>query len=211
MVRHPQDLCPPSLGKQAINTISTEEVLKVLTPIWRKKTETAKRVQGRMEDTFDFAAAHKWRVPIRTLLAGGVSLDMLLPRPTRVQQIKHHPAMPYDAVPAFMEELKSKPGVSAQALQFLILTACRSGEVMGAQWSEIDLEARIWTVPAIRMKAKREHGSLLSPEALAILKTLPKLVNNPYVFYGSRQHRPISNMAMLQQLRGMGYGVGKSG
>ena len=197
----------PTLGKQAINTISTEEVLKVLTPIWRKKTETAKRVQGRMENIFDFAAAHKWRDPTNPARWRG-NLDMLLPRPTRVQKVEHHPAMPYDEVPAFMEELKSKPGVSAQALQFLILTACRSGEVMGTQWSEIDLEARIWTIPAIRMKAKREHRVPLSPEAFAILQSLPTLANNPYVFYGSRGHRPISNMAMLQQMRGMGYGVG---
>lgn len=197
----------PTLGNKAINTISTEEVLKVLTPIWKKKTETAKRVQGRMENIFDFAAARKWRDAPNPARWRG-HLDKLLPRPTRVQKVEHHPAMPYDEVPAFMEELKSKTGVSAQALQFLILTACRSGEVRGAEWSEIDLEAGIWTIPAIRMKAKREHRVPLSPEAIAILKTLPTLANNPYLFFGIRSHRPISNMAMLQQMRGMGYGVG---
>ncbi len=197
----------PILGKKAINAIGTEEVLTVLTPIWKKKTETAKRVQGRLENIFDFASARKWRDATNPARWRG-HLDKLLPRPTRVQQVEHHPAMPYDAVPAFIPELKGKSGVSALALQFLILTACRTGEVIGAQWSEIDMEAGIWTIPAIRMKAKREHRVPLSPEALAILKSLPRLANNPHVFYGSRQQRPICNMAMLQQMRGMGYGVG---
>lgn len=197
----------PTLGNKAINDISTEEVLAVLTPIWKKKTETAKRVQGRIENILDFAAARKWRDATNPARWRG-HLDKLLPRPTKVTRIEHHPAMPYDEVPAFMLELKSKPGVSALALQFLILTACRTNEVIGAMWTEFDLEAAIWTVPAERMKGKREHRVPMCPEALAILNVLPRMVNNPYVFVGQRQGRPISNMAMLQQMRGMGYGVG---
>ena len=196
----------PTLGKKAVNDISTEEVLNVLTPIWVKKTETAKRVQGRIENILDFAAARKWRDPNNPARWRG-HLDKLLPKPTKVQRIEHHPAMPYDKVALFMQELKGKPGVSALALQFLILTTCRTGEVIGAMWTEFDLEAAIWTVPAVRMKAKREHRVPLCPEAVAILKAIPRMANNPYVFIGQRQGRPISNMSMLQLMRGMGYGI----
>ncbi len=197
----------PTLGQKAINDIGTEEVLAVLTPIWMKKTETAKRVQGRIENILDFAAARKWRDPINPARWRG-HLDKLLPKPTKVQRVQHHPAMPYDDVPKFMQELKAKPGVSASALQFLILTACRTNEVIAAVWNEFDLEAAIWTVPAVRMKAKREHRVPLCAEALAILNALPRMAKNPFVFFGQRQGRPISNMAMLQLMRGMGYGVG---
>ncbi len=197
----------PTLGNKAINAINTEDILVVLEPIWKKKTETAKRVQSRIENILDFAAARKWRDPTNPARWRG-HLDKLLPKPSRVRKVRHHPAMPHDEVPAFMEELKGKKGVSALALQFLILTACRTIEVIGALWSEIDLKEAIWTVPASRMKAKQEHRVPLCPEAIAVLKVLPRMANNPYVFYGSRQGRPICNLAMLQQMRGMGYGVG---
>lgn len=196
----------PILGKKAVNDISTEEVLSVLTPIWVKKTETAKRVQGRIENILDFAAARKWRDPINPARWRG-HLDKLLPKPTKVQRVEHHPAMPYDEVPAFMQELKGKTGASALALQLLILTACRTNEVIGAMWTEFDLKEGIWTIPASRMKGKREHRVPLCPAALAILQAIPRMTDNPFVFFGQRQGRPLSNMAMLQLMRGMGYGV----
>jgi integrase len=116
--------------------------------------------------------------------------------------------MPFNEVPAFVAELDLKPGISAVALRFLILTACRTGEVLGAQWGEIDLEAAIWTVPAERMKAGRPHRVPLTGPALAALAALPRVDGCPFAFPGAREGRPVSNMALLQLMRGMGYGVG---
>lgn len=197
----------PIIGTKPVDQITTEDVLKVLKPIWNTKTETAKRVQGRLENVLDFAAAHKWRDQSNPARWRG-HLDKLLPRPSRVATVAHHPAMDYQDVPVFMVELAGKEGVSALALRFLILTACRTGEVVGAAWSEIDLTAAVWTIPAERMKAKREHRVPLSDAALTILWSLPRIAGNPYVFPGARHGRPVSTMAMLQQMRGMGYGVG---
>ena len=197
----------PTLGAKPVDQIGTEDVLRVLQPIWTTKTETAKRVQGRLENILDFAAARRWRDQSNPARWHG-HLDKLLPRPSRVAKVAHHPAMPYQDVPAFMAELAGKDGVSALALRFLILTACRTGEVTGAEWNEIDLEATVWTIPGERMKAKREHRVPLSNAALAVLAALPRIAGNPYVFSGARHGRPVSNMAMLQMMRGMGYGVG---
>lgn len=197
----------PIIGAKPVDQIVTDDVLKVLSGIWNTKTETAKRVQGRLENVLDFAAAHKWRDQSNPARWRG-HLDKLLPRPSRVATVAHHPAMEYTAVPAFMLELAGKPGVSALALRFLILTACRTGEVVGATWSEIDMGAAVWTIPAERMKAKREHRVPLSAAALAVLAALPRVDGNPYLFPGARYGRPISTMAMLMQMRGMGYRVG---
>jgi integrase len=197
----------PVLGSKPVDAIDTEAVLAVLSPIWTTKTETAKRVQGRMENVLDFAAARKWRDPVNPARWRG-HLDKLLPRPTKVKRPAHHPAMPFNEVPAFVAELDLKPGISAVALRFLILTACRTGEVLGAQWGEIDLEAAIWTVPAERMKAGRPHRVPLTGPALAALAALPRVDGCPFAFPGAREGRPVSNMALLQLMRGMGYGVG---
>jgi len=197
----------PIIGPKPVDTIGTEDVLSILMPIWNTKTETAKRVQGRMENILDFASAHKWRDPLNPARWRG-HLNKLLPRPSRVKTVAHHPAMPYTELPAFMAELASNESVSALALRFLILTATRTSEALHAQWSEIDLEAAVWTVPAERMKAKREHRVPLTGAALALLEALPRIEGNPYVFPGARNARPLSNMALLQLMHGMGYGVG---
>ena len=196
----------PHIGKQDIDDISTEDILNILKPIWTTKTETAKRVQGRIENVLDFAAAHQWRDTNNPARWRG-HLDKLLPRPTRVQKVRHHPAMPYDEVGAFMDELRSKTSVSAYALRFLILTATRSGEVLQAEWPEIDLNNKIWTVPESRMKAGREHRVPLTEECMLILAAVPRIQNNPYVFPGARSERPLSANALLQIMRKMGYGV----
>jgi integrase len=201
----------PVIGEKPVDTVTTEDVLTILSPIWNTKTETAKRVQGRIENILDFAAAHKYRDPLNPARWRG-HLDKLLPRPSRVKQVNHHPAMPYDEVPAFMAELSEKRGVSALALQFLILTATRTSEVLQAQWQEIDLETAIWIIPAERMKARREHRVPLSDATMKILNALPRIDGNPYLFPGTRQGRPLSNMALLKQMRSMGYGAdGKHG
>ena len=201
----------PVIGNKPVDAISTEDILAILSPIWTEKTETAKRVQGRIENILDFAAAHKWRDQMNPARWRG-HLDKLLPRPSRVKKVTHHPAMPYSEVPAFMVELANNSSISAKALQFLILTATRTSEVLLAKWEEVDLEEAVWTIPAERMKARREHRVPLSDMALDILKSLPRIEGNPYVFPGARHGRPLSNMALLQLMRKMGYGPkGKRG
>lgn len=194
------------IGKKKVDAITTENILTILSPIWTTKTETAKRVQGRIENILDYAAAHKYRDPLNPARWRG-HLDKLLPRPTRVKKVTHHPAMPHTEVPAFMAELSGNGSVSALALQFLILTATRTSEVLQAECNEIDLEAAVWTVPAERMKARREHRVPLTDATLTMLEALPHIEGNPYLFPGARHGRPLSNMALLQLMRGMGYGV----
>ena len=196
----------PSMGSKPVDAIVTEDVLEILSPIWTTKTETAKRIQGRIENILDFAAAHKYRDALNPARWRG-HLDMLLPKPSRVKTVNHHPAMPYTEVSSFMVELSENGSVSALALRFLILTATRTSEVLQARWSEIDLEAQVWTIPAARMKAKREHRVPLPDVAIANLNALPRIDGNPYLFPGGSYGRPLSNMALLQLMRGLGYGV----
>lgn len=196
----------PKIGSKRVDAITTENVLAILHPIWTIKTETAKRIQGRIENILDYAAAHKYRDPLNPARWRG-HLDKLLPNPTRVKKVTHHPSMPYEQVPSFMEELAQNGSVSALALRFLILTATRTGEVLGAQWEEVDLEEAVWTVPAARMKSRKEHRVPLSDAALSVLGELPRIEGSPYLFPGARLRRPLSNMALLQLMRGMGYGA----
>ena len=196
----------PVIGSKPVDAIDTKDILEILSPIWTAKTETAKRVQGRIENVLDFAAAHKYRDRLNPARWRG-NLDMLLPKPSRVKTVTHHPAMPYTEVPAFMEELSENGSVSALALRFLILTATRTSEVLKASWAEIDLEAGIWTIPAPRMKTRREHRVPLPEAAIADLKALPRIDGNPHLFPGARYGKPLSNMTLLQLMRGMEYGV----
>ncbi|TDX28389.1 integrase [Modicisalibacter xianhensis] len=197
----------PVIGNMPIDEIDTHDIVAILNPIWTTKTETAKRVQGRIENILDYAAAHKYRDESNPARWRG-HLDKLLAKPSRVKKVSHHPAMPYDDVAAFMAELQGYTSISSKALQFLILTATRTSETLFTGWHEIDLENATWTIPAERMKARREHRVPLSIRAVSLLSDLPRLQGNPYVFPGARLGRPLSNMAMLQLMRGMGYGVG---
>jgi integrase len=196
----------PEIGTKKVDIIYTEDILKILKPIWTTKTETAKRIQGRIENIFDFAAAHKYRDPLNPARWHG-HLDKLLPKPSRLKKATHQPAMPYTEVRSFMVELSCNNSISALALCFLILTATRTSEVLQAKWSEIDLEATVWTIPAERMKARREHRVPLSDAAMTILEALPHIEGNPFLFHGARSGRPLSNMALLQLMRGLGFGV----
>jgi integrase len=197
----------PMIGDMSAANVGTEDVLKVLSPIWTAKTETAKRLQGRIENILDWATARQYRSGENPARWRG-HLDKILPRPTRVKRVSHHPALPYPELPAFMTELREQSGTAARALEFAIRTAARTGEVLGAKWSEIDLDAGIWNIPPERMKAKRPHRVPLTAEALAILADLPRV--NDYIFAGVRYGRPLSNMAMLQLMRRMGFGVNGS-
>ncbi|WP_420723935.1 tyrosine-type recombinase/integrase [Hwanghaeella sp. LZ110] len=196
----------PVIGNTQVDEIGTDDILKILTPLWTTKTETAKRIQGRIENILDFAAARKYQAPINHARWRG-HLDKLLPKPSRVRTVTHHPAMPYTDLPKFMDTLRENDSISAQALRFLILTAARTGEVLNATWDEVDIDSCVWAIPAARMKTRREHRVPLCDEAVSILTNLPRVAGNPYLFPGSRHGRPLSNMALLQLMRGMGYGV----
>ena len=197
----------PVIGNKLVNDIGTEDLLILLSPIWTTKTETAKRVQGRVENVIDYATARQYRTDPMNPARWRGHLATLLPKPGSVKTVTHHPAMPYDDLPAFMVELSGMNSVSSMALRWLVLTATRTSETLQAQWSEIDIKAGTWTIPAGRMKAKREHSIPLPSAALAILEELPRVEGNAYLFPGARYGRPLSNMALLQLMRGMGYGV----
>ena len=179
-------------------------MLAVLQPIWQEKNETASRLRGRIERVLDAAKAKGLRTGENPARWRG-HLDTLLPKRQKLQR-GHHPAMPYTEVPAFVAELRTREAMAARALEFAILTAARSGEVLGAMWGEVDLKAEVWTVPAMRMKAGREHRVPLTAPAIAILRALEALRpedddKGAYIFPGQRKGRPLSGMAMEMLLR----------
>src|SRR5690554_2024057 len=192
----------PVIGKLAPGDVTTAHVLEVLKPIWTEKTETASRVRNRIELVLDAAKARGLREGENPARWRG-HLDKLLPRREKVQAVKHHTALPYPQLPAFMA-LLTGDDMTTKAMQMTILTACRTSEVLGATWDEIDLQARIWTIPANRMKARKEHRVPLADAVLALLDSLPRIEGNPYLFPGMKVGRPLSNMAMLMGLRRMG-------
>jgi integrase len=189
------------LRAKPVDIIGTDDVLAVLKPIWTTKAETASRVRARIEKVLDGAKAKGFRDGENPARWRG-HLDHLLPRPSKLAR-GHHAAMPYEDVAAFIVKLRKREASAAQALELGILTAARSGEILGMQWSEIDLDTKVWTVPANRMKAGREHRVPLSPRAVAILRQLEKLKAGEFVFPGQARNKPLSNMAMEMILRRM--------
>ena len=196
----------PVIGALPVQTVDTSLVLKVLEAIWREKPETASRVRQRIENILDFAKVRGYRDGENPARWRG-HLDHLLPARSRVRAVEHHAALPYAELPALVACLQEREAVSARALEFLILTAARTGEVIGARWTEIDLLDKTWTVPKGRMKAHREHRVPLSPRALAILKTMQPARQNDagdaYVFPAAKARMPLSNLAMIMLLRRM--------
>jgi integrase len=189
------------LRAKPVDTIGTDDVLAVLKPIWTTKAETASRVRGRIEKVLDAAKAKGFRDGGNPARWRG-HLDHLLPRPSKLAR-GHHAAMPYEDVAAFIAKLRKREATSALALELCILTAARSGEILGMRWSEIDLDKKVWTVPADRMKAGREHRVPLSPRAIAILRQLEEPKAGEFVFPGQARKKPLSNMAMEMVLRRM--------
>jgi len=187
--------CGP--GKKQIDEIAIEDVLKVLTPIWTSKPETASRLRGRIEKVLGWATAMKHRTGGNPAAWTG-ALQHLLPATSSVQKVEHHKAVRYKDVPKLMIELRQNGSVSAKALMFTILTASRTSEVLGASWDEFDFDAKVWIIPAARMKAGREHRVPLSDAAISIIKNQPR--DARYVFH-NEAGRKLSNMAMLQLLR----------
>ncbi len=196
--------CGPIIGGLPVQDVDTGLVVKVLEPIWTAKPETASRLRGRIESVLDWARVSGYRAGDNPARWRG-HLDNVLPALKKRQRVKHHPALPFDQMGAFMESLRDQEGTAPRTLAFLILTATRTSEVIGAQWSEFDLDAKLWTIPAERMKAGKEHRVPLSPQAVAFLGKPPPSLSD-YVFPGQKEGKPLSNMAMLELLKRMDRG-----
>jgi integrase len=188
------------LRRLPTDQITTDDVLSVLKPLWNEKPETASRLRGRIERVLDAAKAQGLRSGENPARWRG-HLDQLLPKRQRLTR-GHHPAMPYADVPAFIATLRKREGTAARALEFGILTAARSGEVLGTRWEEIDLDSAVWTVPATRMKAGKEHRVPLAPRAVKIVKDIAAL-SAKFVFPGGKLGRPLSAKALAKALRRM--------
>jgi integrase len=197
----------PIIGELSVATIDTGHVTRILEPIWATKPETAARVRGRVEAVLDYAATHRWREGENPARWRG-HLENVLPKRSKVRKVEHHAALPWGEMGAFMATLETQEGTGALALRFAILCAARTGEVIGAQWDEIDMKAAVWTVPGERMKSGREHRVPLNDAALAVLREAGRLRegDGTFVFPGGKRGKPLSNMAMLALLRRMERG-----
>lgn len=180
----------PSLGTRPVKAIDAALINGALAPVWSKTPETASRVRQRIERVL------QW-----------IKEGMPLPTIGKAKRVRHHPALPWQEIPAFMAELRERHSISARALEFTILTAARTGEAIGATWAEIDLQSRMWTIPAARMKAGKEHRVPLSDRAVQILQELPREKGSVFVFPGAKAKAPLSNMALLEMVRGMRPGA----
>jgi integrase len=177
--------------------------MNAIEPIWTTKPETASRVRGRIESILDWAAARGYRQGENPARWRG-HLENLLPKKNKVRRVEHLAALPYREIGMFMAELRGQEGAAARALEFAILTSARTGEVMGARWDEINLADRMWTIPAERMKAGKEHRVPLADAAMAIVEKMAAIRSGEFVFPGGKAGRPLSNMAFLMLLRRIG-------
>ena len=191
----------PVFGHLPVAEIDTGLVMKCLAPIWEKKTETAIRVRGRIESVLGWATTSRYRTGENPARWKG-HLENLLATLSKAGRTKHLPSLPWHRVGTFMAALKARDGVAARAVEFAVLTACRSGEVRGARWAEFDLAGRVWTIPAARMKAKREHQVPLSDAVVAMLEKLPRVGDTDIVFAGTKG-QPLSDMSLTAVLRRM--------
>ena len=195
----------PVFGDAPVADVDTAAVLRVIEPIWTSKPETGRRLRGRVESILDWATARGYRQGENPARWRG-HLANLLPLRAKVAVVEHHAALPYRELAAFTANLRKGESIAAAALDFTILTAARTGEVIGARWAEIDLGQRLWTVPAGRIKAGREHRVPLSEASMRILKKMAAIRQNDFVFPGSKGRGGLSHMAMLRVLRRMGRG-----
>lgn len=198
----------PHMGDLPVGDVATSHVMAALEPIWHAKPETASRVRGRIEAVLDYARAREWRAGENPARWRGHIANML-PARSKAARVEHHAALPWRDAGTFMATLRTRDAVGARALEFAILTAARSGEVLGAQWKEIDLNTALWTIPTSRMKAGREHRVPLPAAVITLLGEMAKLrhandtAGEAYVFPGLKPGRPLSQMAMLMLLRRM--------
>jgi integrase len=192
----------PIIGGVPVADIDTALAMRVLESIWSKIPETASRVRGRCECIIDWAKAREYRTGENPFRWRG-HLDKLLPAKTKVRKVQHHAAMPYSDVPGFMEALREREGISARALEFLILTACRTSEALDAKWDEIDFGMKVWTIPDERMKAGKKHRVPLSPAAMRVIGQMHAIRSADVIFPGRRGS--LSNMSLLKTLERMGH------
>jgi integrase len=194
----------PTIGKMNVKDVTLAHVVKILTPIWAVKTETASRVRSRMELVLDWAKTMELRTGDNPATWGG-NLSNVLAAPAKVSKVLNQPAVKVGDVGAFLADLKTREGMGSMALHFLLLTVARSGEVRGAVWSEIDIGAGVWTVPAARMKAGKEHRVPLSPQALALLDKLPRMAGTDLVFPSTRRDAMLSDATLNAVMKRMEF------
>jgi integrase len=200
----------PALGSLPVGSIDAEAVVAVLRPIWERVPETGARLRGRIERVLDAARARGWRDGENPARWKG-HLEHMLPKRSKLRAVVHHPALPWEQVPAFMTALRTEQGMAAAALEFAVLTAARTSEVRGMTWGEVDQDAKVWTVPGARMKAGAEHRVPLSSAALAVLQRVRigvKVNPNELVFGGAKEGRPLSDMALSMLVRRMNEPAG---
>jgi integrase len=191
----------PRLGNMDVASVGVDDVLAVLKPIWSEKPETASRIRQRIEAVLSYASAKGLREGDNPARWRG-HLDHLLPKPSKVRSVEHHAALDWRGIGPFMKALAERNGVAPRALAFSVLTAARSGEVRGMRWGEVDNASAVWTVPAARMKAGKEHRVPLTPAALALLGASGD--RDDLVFPGERSGRPLSDMSLSAVMRRMG-------
>jgi len=193
----------PVFGALPVRAVDLNLVLKVLEPIWQAKPETAARLRGRIEAILDWAAVRGYRSADNPARWKG-HLDKLLPPRSKVQRVRHHAALPYEEMGAFMGALRNREEGAARALEFTILTAARTSEVLNARWDGFDLGAKVWSIPGERMKAGKDHRVPLPEAGMAVLTKMAEVRQGPFVFPGQKRDRPLSNMVFLQLLKRMG-------
>ena len=184
----------PRLGPMLVSEITVQELARTLEPIWLTKTETASRLRGRIEAVMAWATVQGHREGDNPARWRG-NLDAILPKPSKVSKVVHHPALAHADVPSWFADLRKRDGMATRALEFLAMTAARSGEVRGAAWAEIDIDTALWTIPADRMKASKEHCVPLTPNAVALVNALPKMKGSDFVFPAARGGM-LSDMAL---------------
>ena len=202
-----KSFCYPVFGEKPVDQIDIGLVMRVLDGLWHEKPETATRVRGRIESILDYAKARGWRYGENPARWKG-HLENLLPKRSKLAQVKHHAALPWPEMGTFMETVRAAASVTGWALEFTILTAARTSETLGAVWSEIDLAARCWTVPGRRMKAGQEHRVPLTDRAIEILEAVAPLRTSgaSFVFPGAKAGKGLSQMALVMALRRLGHG-----
>ena len=191
----------PIIGKKPVSEIDLQDVISVLKPIWYEKTETATRLRQRLEGILNWATVSGYRSGDNPARWKG-HLDAVLSKPSKIKETKHYPALPWKEIGDFMAELRKRQGMSARCLEFIILTACRSGEARFATWEEIDIDSKIWMIPGERMKSGKEHRVPLSDDVLDLLHSLPKFEGVSYIFPSSIG-KPLSDMTISAVCRRM--------